>query len=495
LNNRPRVHGQSNYGKWSLDHSPLHRILVPIMSTFSDIRPRTAPADLALLSDAAWRAATYLQGAPDRRVSPSASAIENLRELERPLPVKPSPASEVLDTLDRVGSAATMITAAGRFFGFVNGGAVPASVAASWLVSAWDQNAALRAMSPAAAAFETVALQWVRDLLHVPAGSGGVVVTGATVANLCGLAAARHALLARAGWDAENDGVFGAPPVTVVVGDEVHLSVIKALGLLGLGRRRVHRVAVDRQGRMRPDALPRLDDRTIVCIQAGNVNTGAFDPAVEICQRAHAAGAWVHVDGAFGLWATCAPAYRHLTEGFDRADSWATDGHKWPNVGYDCGIALVRDPRALGAAMALSSAYFNPGDSAEPSQCGPELSRRARGVELWATLRALGREGLANLIERTCVHAQTFAEGLRDRGHEILNEVVINQVLVSFGSPARTRAIIAAVQQEGTCWCGATEWQGRTAMRISVSSWATSADDVQRSLAAICRIADECGDE
>jgi glutamate/tyrosine decarboxylase-like PLP-dependent enzyme len=398
----------------------------------------------------------------------------------------------VLALLDRVGSPATMITTAGRFFGFVNGGAVPACLAASWLVSAWDQNAALGVMSPAAAAFEAVALQWVRDLLQLPARAGGVVVTGATAANLCGLAAARHVLLAHAGWDAENDGLFGAPPITVVVGHEVHVSVIKALGLLGLGRRRVHRVAVDGQGRMRPDALPELDDRTIVCIQAGNVNTGAFDPAVEICERAHAAGAWVHVDGAFGLWATCSPAYRDLTEGFERADSWATDGHKWPNVGYDCGIALVRDPRALSDAMALSSAYFNPGDAAEPGQCGPEFSRRARGVELWAALRALGREGLANLVERTCAHARQFADGLRNRGHEILNDVVLNQVLVSFGSPARTRAIIAAIQQDGTCWCGATEWQGRTAMRISVSSWATSADDVEMSLAAIGRIADDC---
>ncbi len=465
------------------------------MKTSSAIRPRTALADLGLLSDAAWRAVTYLQEAPDRRVAPSARAIEDLRELARPLADRPASASEVLELLDRIGSPATMVTAAGRFFGFVNGGAVPASVAASWLVSAWDQNAALRVMSPAAAAFETVALQWVRDLLHVPEHSGGALVTGATAANLCGLAAARHVLLARTGWDAENDGLFGAPPVTVVVGGEVHVSVIKALGLLGLGRRRVHRVAVDGQGRMRPDALPALDDRTIVCIQAGNVNTGACDPAVEICQRAHEAGAWVHVDGAFGLWAACSPMYRHLTEGFDRADSWATDGHKWPNVGYDCGIALVRDPRALSDAMAVSSAYFNFGEAAEPSQCGPELSRRARGVELWAALRSLGREGLANLVERTCAYAQQFAEGLRERGHEILNQVVLNQVLVSFGSPARTRAIIAAVQQEGTCWCGPTEWQGRTAMRISVSSWATSADDVQMSLAAINRAAAECRDD
>ncbi|OFW22259.1 MAG: pyridoxal-dependent decarboxylase [Acidobacteria bacterium RIFCSPLOWO2_02_FULL_65_29] len=327
---------------------------------------------------------------------------------------------------------------------------------------------------------------------HIREGSAFLqpeAVTGATMANFAGLAAARHAILARAGWDVEDDGLFGAPPLTVVVGDEVHVAALKALGLLGLGRRRVHRVPVDAQGRMRADALPPLDNRTIVCVQAGNVNSGAFDPSVEICARAREAGAWVHVDGAFGLWAAGSPRYRHLTDGFGAADSWATDGHKWPNVGYDCGIVLVRDPVALRSAMALSSAYFTPGQQREPSQFTPEMSRRARGVELWATLRSLGRSGLTDLIDRTCAHAQRFANGLRSRGFEILNEVVINQVLVSFGSPARTKAVIDRVQQDGTCWCGGTEWQGRTAMRISVSSWATTVEDVDASLAAIDRAA------
>jgi glutamate/tyrosine decarboxylase-like PLP-dependent enzyme len=377
----------------------------------------------------------------------------------------------------------------GRFFGFVSGGALPAAVAASWMVAAWDQNAALCVMSPAAAAFEEVAIDWVRDVLGLPAGCGGAVVTGATMANFAGLAAARHAILARAGWNVEDDGLFGAPPLTVVVSDEVHVAVLKALGLLGLGRRRVHRVPVDAQGRMRADALPPLDNLTIVCVQAGNVNSGAFDPAVGICARARDASAWVHVDGAFGLWAAGSPRYRHLTEGFGAADSWATDGHKWPNVGYDCGIALVRDPFALRSAMAMSSAYFTPGQQREPSQFTPEMSRRARGVELWATLRSLGRSGLTDLIDRTCAHAQRFANGLRSRGFEILNDVVINQVLVSFGSPARTQEVIDRVQQDGTCWCGGTEWQGRTAMRISVSSWATTIEDVDASLAAIDRAA------
>jgi len=443
-----------------------------------------------LLTDAAARAAAYLRGVRDRRVVPADSAIAALSALGGPLPSAPADPAAVLALLDRVASPATVTTTGGRYFGFVNGGAVPASVAASWLVSAWDQNVALRMMSPAGAAIEDAALEWTRDLLGLPAGCGGAIVTGATMANLTGLAAARHALLARAGWDVEGQGLFGAPPLTVVVGDEVHVSLLKALTLLGLGRERVRRVAVDGQGRMRADALPALDDRTIVCIQAGNVNSGAFDPAGAVCARARAAGAWVHVDGAFGLWASASPRLSHLTAGFAAADSWATDGHKWPNAVYDCGIALVRDPRALRAAMTATAAYFTPGDVREPSQYTPEMSRRARGVELWAALRSLGRDGMASLVDRTCRHAQTFANGLRARGFEILNEVVINQVLVSFGPPALTRAIIDRIQRDGVCWCGGTEWQGRTAMRISVSSWATTDDDVAMSLDAMQRAVD-----
>jgi glutamate/tyrosine decarboxylase-like PLP-dependent enzyme len=438
-----------------------------------------------LLGAAARRALDYLRDSPRRSVAPAPAAIEGLRALDHRLPKESTPAADVLALLDRVGSPATVVTSGGRYFGFVNGGAVPASVAATWLASAWDQNLALRVMSPAAAAFEDVALEWVRDLLGLPRGSAGVLVNGATLGNFTALAAARHTQLARAGWDVERDGLFGAPPLTVVVGNEVHVSVLKALMLLGLGRERVHRVPVDGQGRMRPEALPALDSRTIVCIQAGNVNTGSFDPAQEICRQAREAGAWVHVDGAFGLWAAVSPAYRHLAAGIEEADSWATDGHKWPNVGYDCGMALVRDPGALQAAMANTSAYFVPGERREPSQLSPEMSRRARGVELWAALLSLGRQGLAELIERTCRHARTFAHGLRDSGYEILNDVVLNQVLVSFGTPEHTRAVIDRVQRDGTCWCGGTEWQGRTAMRISVSSWATTDEDVERSLKAM----------
>jgi glutamate/tyrosine decarboxylase-like PLP-dependent enzyme len=449
------------------------------------------PAIEDLLSAAAGRAFAYLRDSPNRPVVPGPAALQALGQLAYRLPWAATDARDVLALLDGVGSPATVVTTGGRYFGFVNGGALPASVAAGWMVSTWDQNLALRVMSPAAVAFEDVALEWVRDLLGLPHGCGSAVVTGATMANFTALAAARHALLARAGWDVESDGLFGAPPLTVVTGDEVHVSVLKALALLGLGRARVRRVAVDDQGRMRPDALPALDSRTIVCIQAGNVNTGAFDPAADLCARAREAGAWVHVDGAFGLWAAASRRHRHLTNGFELADSWGTDGHKWPNVGYDCGIVLVRNPESLRSAMSTSSAYFVPGEMREPSQYSPEMSRRARAVELWASLLSLGRAGLADLVDRTCAHARTFANGLRESGYEILNDVVINQVLVSFGAPEVTRAVIARVQQDGTCWCGGTEWQGRTAMRISVSSWATTSEDVSRSLDAIRRAADE----
>jgi glutamate/tyrosine decarboxylase-like PLP-dependent enzyme len=448
--------------------------------------------DAGLLEDVARRAVDYLRLAPGRRVSPSTEAVAALQQLSTPFPEAPVPSRDVIDLLDRVGSPATMISAGGRYYGFVNGGAVPASVAASWLAAAWDQNVALRVMSPAAASLEEIALGWVREILGLPPQSGGAIVTGATMANLTALAAARHALLANAGWDVERDGLFGAPPLAVVVGNEVHVSLLKALSLLGLGRDRVHRVPVDDQGRMRADALPPLTAQTMVCIQAGNVNTGAFDPARDIARRTREAGAWLHVDGAFGLWAAASPRSRPLTEGFELADSWSTDGHKWPNVGYDCGIALVREPRHLRPAMTTSSAYFVPTEAREPSQFTPEMSRRARGIELWATLCSLGKSGLAELVDRTCAHARRFAEGLRAAGHEILNDVVVNQVLVSFGTPEFTRAVIARIQQDGTCWCGGTEWQGRTAMRISVSSWATTDRDVEVSLAAMARAVAEC---
>ena len=439
---------------------------------------------------AARDAMDYLEGVDARPVAPGPEAVARLSTLRGPLPPGPTSAETVLHLLNEYGSPATVANGGGRYFGFVNGGCLPAAMAASWLVNAWDQNAAFQVQSPVASALEETALDWVREMFGLPEGTGGAVVTGATMANFSALAAARHSLLGRAGWDVENDGLFGAPPITVVVGEEVHSSLIKALGMLGLGRNRVVRVAVDGQGRMRADALPHLDGMTILCLQAGNVNTGAFDPAAAICPAARTLGAWIHVDGAFGLWAAASPEYRKLTRGFELADSWATDGHKWPNIGYDCGIVLVRIAKALKEAMSIQAAYLMQGDQREPSHYNPELSRRARGVELWAGLRSLGRQGMAEIVERTSGHARRFAAGLKAAGYQVLNEVVINQVLVSFGSAEKTLATVARLQAEGTCWCGSTVWQGQTAMRISVSSWATTKEDVDRSLAAMVRAAE-----
>jgi len=445
-----------------------------------------------LLEDAAQRSIEYLEGLSARPVAPSAEALAGLSALSEPLPEVSTPAGEVFDMLDRICTPATMAMAGPRFFGFVIGGSLPVTVAANWLAAAWDQNDAYYNVTPATSVLERVALDWLVDLFKLPPTTTGGFVTGATMANFCGLAAARHAVLAQAGWNVEADGFFGAPSVTVIVGQEVHVSAIKALGLAGFGRNRLVRVPVDSQGRMRADALPPISGPTIVCLQAGNVNTGAFDPFQEIIERAHAAGAWVHVDGAFGLWALAAPSRAALAAGVTAADSWGTDAHKWLNVPYDSGLAFVRDPDALRAAMSVTAEYL-PTDSPfrNPSDFTPELSRRARGIEVWTALRSLGRQGVADLVERTCRHARRFAQGLQEAGYEILNEVVLNQVLVSFGSPERTKQVISEIQADGTCWCGGTVWQGRTAMRISVSSWATSDEDVERSLQAMLGCAKE----
>jgi glutamate/tyrosine decarboxylase-like PLP-dependent enzyme len=442
-----------------------------------------------LLNQTAEIAARYLETLDQRGVAATPEAIAGLAELDHPLQDAPQNPADVLEMLDRIGSPATTAVSGRRFFGFVTGGSLPATLAANWLAGAWDQCPGIFAASPIGATLEEISMRWLLDVLHLPAESGAAFVTGATMANFTALAAARHFVLERAGWDVEADGLFGAPPLTVVVGGEVHPSLIKALGMLGLGRARVLRVPVDNQGRMRASEIPPFQAPAIVCLQAGNVNTGAFDPAVEICVRAHEAGAWVHVDGAFGLWAAASPRYKHLVEGVAQADSWATDAHKWLNVPYDSGLAFVRDATALKRAMALTAAYLPQGEHREPSQYTPELSRRARGVEVWAALRSLGRSGLSDLIERNCRFAQRFATELQRGGCEILNEVALNQVLVSFGDAARTRQVIDRVQKDGTCWCGPTEWQGRTAMRISVSSWATREEDVDLSVAAILRAA------
>ena len=443
-----------------------------------------------LLADTAARAARYIGELDNRSVVPSSESVARLQAFGGPLAEGRSDPAKVLALLDDVGSPATVATAGGRYFGFVIGGSLPASLAANWLAGAWDQNAAMQVMSPIAAKAEEIVREWTLDLLGLPATSGMGFVTCTTMANFSGIAAARSALLQRAGWNVEEDGMFGAPSIRVVVGDEVHVSLLKALSMAGFGRSRVTRVPVDGQGRMRADALPRLDEHTLVCIQAGNVNTGAFDPAKEVCARARDAGAWVHVDGAFGLWAAVSPQLAPLLEGVEQADSWAIDCHKWLNVPYDSGVIVVRDGEHLRRAMAAgNAAYLAQSAAREPWQFTPDSSRRARGIEMWAAMRSLGRSGLREMIERNCRQARTFADRLRAAGFTILNDVVLNQVLVSFGSPEETRRVIADLQADGTCWCGGTVWQGHTAMRISVSCWATTDEDVERSAAAMIRIA------
>lgn len=442
-----------------------------------------------LLQDAARRAETYLATLGDRSVAPSAEALAALSELAVPFPDHGEGAQEILAKLDRLGSPATIASAGPRYFGFVTGGSLPVALAANWLAGAWDQNAFSTTSSPLGAALEMACLTWLRDIFGFPEDAGGAFVTGATMANFTALAAARHAVLARVGWDVEQDGLFGAPPITVLVGDEGHAAMLKAVRMLGLGEGRVQRLAVDDQGAVRADALPPIKGPTILCLQAGNVNSGAFDPAAALIPAAQNGGAWVHVDGAFGIWAKAAPSRATLAAGYELADSLAVDGHKWLNVPYDSGLTLVRDPGALHAAMSISAAYLPEAEVREPYDYTPECSRRMRATEIWAVLASLGRAGLAELIETGCRHAAMMAEGLAAAGYEILNDVKLNQVLVSFGTDGLTERVIAGVQADGTAWCGGTRWHGRAAMRISFSSHATTDGDVAKTLDAILRVA------
>ncbi len=437
-----------------------------------------------LLHDALDRSLAYLGDVADRPVSPEQTAVDGLTELDFPLDGPGLAAMDVLRLVDVVGSPATVASNGPRYFGFVIGGALPAAQAAAWLSAAWDQNAALSVMSPVAARLNSVALRWITELLGLPAGTTGAFVTGATMANAACLAAARDAVLTRHGWDAVTEGLVGAPPVTVVTGAEVHTTVRKALGIVGLGRDRAVVLPVDGQGRIDPSDMPALAGPSIVCLQAGNVNTGASDPFGPLTEWARQGGAWIHVDGAFGLWAAASPSLAEQVAGVGAADSWATDCHKWLNTTYDCGVALVRDPDALPAAMGTSASYL-PGAPAEGMNLTPQSSQRARGVEVWATLASLGRDGVAALIDKSCRLARRFAAGMEAAGFEVLNDVVLNQVLISFGSAERTDEVIAAVQDEGTCWCGPTTWQGVRAMRMSVSGWSTTDADIDKSIAAV----------
>ena len=446
------------------------------------------------LIDAAQRGQRYLEDLGSRPVFPRP---ENVRRLESALatamPDGPTPADDVLAFMDDYGSPATVATAGGRYFGFVTGGALPATAAAHTLATAWDQNCFSYTSSPAAALFEQTAIRWLKDIFGFPADSEGTLVTGATMANFTCLAAARHEVLRKAGWDVDKHGLRGSPPIQVIAGQEAHATLFKMISLLGFGRAHVVRVPVDGQGRMNASALPAIQAPSIVCIQAGNVNAGSFDPAPEIIERAHAGGAWVHVDGAFGLWARTSPRRAHLMAGFEAADSLATDAHKWLNVPYDTGVALVRKAESLRAAMSITGDYLLLGQHRDAIDLTPDSSRRARGIDVWAALRQLGRSGLAELIDRHCDQARWLADQLALAGVEILNDVVLNQVVVAFGDDERTRRVIAALQKAGDCWCGGTRWQGREAMRISISSWATTQDDIEITFRAILAAEDAAG--
>jgi len=447
-----------------------------------------------LLEEAARRGIDYREQSPSRSVAPTAEAIADVEKFIEPLQDKGAADLDVLSQLDEIGSPAAVAMTGPRFFGFVIGGSLPVSLASNWLTAAWDQNDVMYEVTPATATLERVAMDWMIDLFGLPKNTGAAFVTGATIANFSALAAARNRVYADVGWNVEADGLIGAPPLTILVGEEVHPTVIKGVGLLGFGRDRVQRLPVNRQGCIDATQLPQIQGPTIVCTQAGNLNTGGFDPVGDICDAVKANGAWVHVDGAFGLWAAASPELTHLCNGFQSADSWATDAHKWLNVPYDCGVAFVRNAAALKSAMSITADYLiTETENRNPSDYTPELSRRARGVDVWAALKSLGRAGLAEMLNRCCNNARRFADGLAKAGFEILNDVQLNQVLVSFGDDARTRRVIDAIQADGTCWCGVTIWQGHTAMRISVSNWSTTAADVDASLEAIIRLAAETG--
>jgi len=463
-----------------------------------------------LLARTASLATEFLESLEGRPVGGPIDLAALRTSLGGPLPAGPSEAGEIVDGLARAANPGLVGSAGPRYFGFVVGGSLPAALAADWLASAWDQNGGLYVLSPAAAVAEEVAASWLVELLGLPAGTSVGFVTGATMANFTALAAARHGVLAAAGWDVERHGLQGAPPVTVVTHEGSHVTVYASLQMLGLGREgdRIRRVAADDQGRMRVDALREtlatIDGPVIVCAQAGNVNTGAFDPFDELISIAHERGAWVHVDGAFGIWAAAVPSLGDRMRGYEAADSWSTDAHKWLNVPYDSGLVFVRDKAAHHAAMTLGAEYYveTAGGERDNYNWVPESSRRSRGFAVLAALRSLGRSGLVDLIERDCGLARRMAEQLATGPRvRILNDVVLNQALVRFEAPgddpdgvagdARTRAVIDAVQRDGTCWLGGTTWQGRAAMRVSVTSWRTTTEDVDVSAKAILRCLDE----
>ncbi|MCY4465530.1 MAG: aminotransferase class V-fold PLP-dependent enzyme [Chloroflexi bacterium] len=437
-----------------------------------------------LLRQAVEYGCEYLGSLDERPVVPDAQALAALGNFDESLPAQPTPPADVLQQLHRLGSPATTANAGGRYFGYVNGGALPAALAGRVLADCWDQNAALQLMSPVAAKLESVCERWLVDLLRLPEESAVGMVSGTSLASLCGLLAGRNALLTRAGWDISQQGLFGAPALRVVMSSSAHATIRKALAMLGIGTAQIELVPADAQGRMDAKTLPPLDERTLLLVQAGNVNSGAFDPFIPLCEAARRAGAWVHVDGAFGLWARASAATQQLAEGVDRADSWSVDAHKTLNSPYDCGLIICRDRGTLAAALQANDAYIHFSGGRDGMLYTPEMSRRARGVELWAALKSLGRTGVDALVTQLCQRARQFAVELGAQGFHILNDVVFNQTLVACEKPELTTRTLENVQASGECWCSGTVWRGQPAIRVSVCSWMTTADDVRRSVAA-----------
>jgi glutamate/tyrosine decarboxylase-like PLP-dependent enzyme len=451
---------------------------------------RGTPSKSDLLLDAATRAARYVATERERAVVPPQEAIDRLQSIDLDVTLdRPLEAADVLAMLDVIGGAATVANTGGRYFGFVTGGVEPVGLAASVLAGAWDQNAALAVMSPVAAQLDALAADWIIDLLGLPSHAVASFCAGASIANLTAIITARDTLLRRVGWDTAANGLIGAPPVDIVASAEIHSSALKALRLAGLGVGALHEIPTDGVGRARADAIPAAvsgsDRPTLVLLQAGNVNTGHSDPFAAIIDRFDPATSWIHVDGAFGLWANAVPERRHLLDGVDRADSWATDGHKWLNTPYDCGVVVVADPTALSASMSMNAAYAGADDGRSPMNLGLQMSQAARAIPVWAILATLGRTGVADAIERCCRHAERIAIDLDAAGVEVLCPPALNQVLAAFGDDVATDRVIERVRAGGEAWMGGTTWHGRRAMRISVSDTSTTADDVDRAIAAV----------
>lgn len=425
----------------------------------------------------------YLQKAFDRNVYPTNEAIKALSIFEEEFPENPGDAHQIVELLDKYGSPATVAQVGGRYFGFVNGSVVPAGLAAKNLSIFWDQNTAMQVISPISSKLETVVQNWLIELLGLPLETVAGFVSGTSMANFCGLAAARYRILKKQGWDITEQGLFGAPKIRVVTGKQAHSTILKAISLVGFGKGNIEWVDVDSEGRILMDNIPELDDKTILILQAGNVNSGAFDDFEGICKKAREKGAWIHIDGAFGLWAGATTRLKHLTKGFEHADSWAVDGHKTLNTPYDSGIILCRDKEALVSSLHMSGGYIVIGNERDGMYFTPEMSRRARIIELWATLKYLGREGIDQMVYGLHERAKQFASLLKEvEGFEVLNEVAFNQVIVQCQTDEITNRVISEIQELRECWVGGSTWSGRRVIRISVCSWATTPDDVIRSV-------------